>query len=173
MVNYDGVDWDPLNKNIYKIMVLGDSGVGKTHMVQCYVNRKRTLDPVHITSEVMQCEVEEVSIDSVLKYIQVFDTSGVTDEVNDLILPSYYTAMNGFVFVFDLTDEKTFESLRKKWVKDVKEKCNVHAKFVLVGNKVDLEDARIDYEKAKKFAKVKKEWFRKFLSNCCLDGLTD
>ena len=154
--NEDDWNWEDFKDDIFKIMVIGPSGVGKTQMVQCYVNRKRTLDPENTPStETIQCEVEDTRVDSTLKYVQVFDTSGAREEDTDTVAASYYSAMNAFIFVFNLTESaRTLEELTGTWIPEVKAKANVHAKFALIGNKVDREDAEVDYDKAIKFAEV-------------------
>lgn len=144
--------WEEHKDHIYKIMVVGPSYVGKTQLVQCYVNRKRTLDPDYIPTKVLGFESDETSIDCVMKYIHVYDASGNRDDL--IMVESYFSAMNAFVFVFDLSNEQSFQELKDFWVKKVQAKANVHTKYVLVGNKVDKKNARVEFEPAKEFAKV-------------------
>ncbi|KAJ5077382.1 ras-related protein rab-13 [Anaeramoeba ignava] len=65
----------------------------------------------------------------------------------------YLRGSEGVFLVYDVTDEKSFESIEQKWMKDIKQYGNKNVPIVLVGNKCDLEYQRkISKEKGKELA---------------------
>eukprot|EP00826_Nyctotherus_ovalis_P061867 TRINITY_DN8851_c0_g3_i6.p2 TRINITY_DN8851_c0_g3~~TRINITY_DN8851_c0_g3_i6.p2 ORF type:complete len:155 (+),score=36.67 TRINITY_DN8851_c0_g3_i6:146-610(+) len=72
--------------------------------------------------------------------LQIWDTAG--SEVFRSIARSYYKGAAGIVMVFDLGRRATFEDL-KMWLAEVKEAASSTATFILVGNKCDLEESKI------------------------------
>lgn len=136
-------------KNILKVIILGDSGVGKTSLMHRYVNDKysqqykATIGADFLTKEV------ELDGDKVAT-MQVWDTAG--QERFQSLGVAFYRGADCCVLVYDVTNSKSFENI-KSW----KDEFLVHANistpetfpFVILGNKVDVEDSkRVVSEKA-------------------------
>ena len=152
---------DTKAEDVYKIMLVGDSEVGKTKIARCYHHKDRKLEQ-HTPSQAINYETAVETVNGVKKKLRVYDTSG--DDKHGNLLSSYYPGMNGFLLVFDLMEESSFEHLCEKWAKSVKSKCNDHAKFTLVGNKLDCDEYReVDFQRAKDFAEVISTIFHKSL----------
>jgi Ras-related protein Rab-11A len=123
---------------IFKVILLGDSGVGKSTLFErwkndLYVPTTITVG-IEIYSRYYSCEGKVIQI-------QVWDTAG--QEAFRSITRSYYRDAKGALLVYDITKEKTFENI-STWSKDLFDTLDQDVKIpvLLVGNKDDLEDKR-------------------------------
>lgn len=125
-----------------KILLLGDSSVGKTCIFQQYVNKKVDLSTQKPT---IGCDfiAKEIMIDNTTITMQVWDTAG--QEKYQSLGYSYYRGTDCVAFVYDITSRKSFESI-ERWVSGFIEHAapNDPASFpfICVGNKLDLEPQR-------------------------------
>ncbi len=128
-------------KNFLKIVILGDSGVGKTTLLQQYVNQK--VNPHSKPTIGADFSKKEIMIDNSIVNLQIWDTAG--QEKFQSLGYAFYRGADCCALVFDITNQKSFENL-SKW----KEGFIEHAApndpnkfpFVLIGNKVDRENER-------------------------------
>lgn len=138
---------------LYKIVMLGDSGVGKTSLVARLTNPERPLN--HDISATMGIEFDTqmlttASGDKVKA--QIWDTAG-QERFARVLLPTYFRKAKGVILVYDITNAKSFESLSERWMAQL----NDHASSddlakLLVGNKSDLEASReVTKDKAELF----------------------
>jgi Ras-related protein Rab-7A len=125
---------------LLKVIILGDSGVGKTSLMNQYVHRrfsnqyKATIGADFLTKEVM--------IDDRMVTLQIWDTAG--QERFQSLGVAFYRGADSCVLVYDLTDAKSFQHL-ESWM----EEFLTHAAprnpdafpFVVLGNKADLAAA--------------------------------
>jgi len=94
-------------KVLLKVIILGDSGVGKTSLMNQYVNKKfskqykATIGADFLTKEVM--------IDDKLVTMQIWDTAG--QERFQSLGVAFYRGADSCVLVYDITDKKSFDSL--------------------------------------------------------------
>lgn len=122
---------------LYKVVTAGNSGVGKTSILERYVYDR--FDD-HCASTIgVEFFVKRMNIRSgnVVK-IQHWDIAGNPAFSN--ITKAYFRNIDGGILVFDLTNRQTFSDLRN-WMDKIKESVgnNDDIQFVLVGNKCDLE----------------------------------
>ena len=122
----------------FKILLVGDSDVGKTAMVQRYV--KDQFNP-NLRSSV-GLDVELVSMSHADKSIklQIWDTAG--QEKYKAVATAFYRGGLGFMLVYDITKEKSFIGVRD-WLAEIQANALDMAQVVLVGNKADLEGERM------------------------------
>lgn len=120
-----------------KILLIGDSAVGKTSMFQ-YFKSGQVLNNLPPT---MGCEYHIVSQDIDGKIYKFFfwDTAG--QEKYRSIVPQWYRGSKGVVMVFSLTDRNSFNNVTR-WVMDLKNHIDGFS-MVIVGNKADLVDQRV------------------------------
>lgn len=137
---------------LYKIVMLGDSGVGKTSLVARLTNPDRPLN--HDISATMGIEFDTQMLDTPHGKVkaQIWDTAG-QERFARVLLPTYFRKAKGVILVYDITNAKSFESLSERWMAQL----NDHASSddlakLLVGNKSDLETNReVSREKAQQF----------------------
>lgn len=128
-------------KVLLKVIILGDSGVGKTSLMNQYVHKrfsnqyKATIGADFLTKEVM--------IDDRMVTLQIWDTAG--QERFQSLGVAFYRGADSCVLVYDLTDSKSFDTL-ETWM----DEFLIHASprnqesfpFVVLGNKADLPTRR-------------------------------
>jgi len=137
---------------LYKVVMLGDSGVGKTSLVARLTNPDRPIN--HDISATMGIEFDTQMLDTPQGKVkaQIWDTAG-QERFARVLLPTYFRKAKGVILVYDITNAKSFESLSERWMAQL----NDHAASdelakLLVGNKSDLEPNReVPREKAEKF----------------------
>ena len=124
---------------IYKIILIGDSGVGKTNITTRFVDDKfmaesRTTIGIDFKASTFNVNNEEVKA-------QIWDTGG--QERYKCITRSYYQNTSGVIIVFDLTRIDTFNNV-KNWIKDIEKNISDinRLEILIVGNKVDLVNRR-------------------------------
>lgn len=129
-------------KNILKVIILGDSGVGKTSLMHRYVNDKysqqykATIGADFLTKEV-------VLDDDKVARMQVWDTAG--QERFQSLGVAFYRGADCCVLVYDVTNVKSFENI-KSWRDEFLVHANVSSPetfpFVILGNKIDVEESK-------------------------------
>ncbi len=125
---------------LYKVILVGDSGVGKTNIVSRFVDDSFT-DSVRSTIGI-DFQVKVIDTGSEKIKLQIWDTAG--QERFRSISRSYYKYAYGIIVVFDLTNRKSFENI-EKWINDVEtlsEYDLTYIELLLIGNKADLDDKR-------------------------------
>lgn len=139
-------------KVLLKVIILGDSGVGKTALMNQYVNKKfsssykATIGADFLTKEVM--------IDDKLVTLQIWDTAG--QERFQSLGVAFYRGADVCILVYDVTNPKSFDALdswREEFLMQASPPDIENFPFVVLGNKIDREnDRRVPKTKAKKWA---------------------
>ena len=125
----------------YKILVLGESGVGKTSLLLRYCDddfSKSHLPTIGIDFKMKNSFVNEKMIK-----LQIWDTAG--QERFRVITKTYYRAASGIILVYDVTDENSFNKIRI-WMRQIEENAPKTVVKMLVGNKCDMSDRKISLE---------------------------
>ena len=147
----------------YKIMVLGESKVGKTSLIKRYT--KDQFGGVYLTTVGMDFQDKIIEIEDKKVRLQIWDTAGQERFRN--VTKSYFQSSQGLVLVYDITDRESFEKLNF-WVDNIKNNAPENAKFILVGNKCDLANERkVSYEEGENYAK---KFNIKFFESSAKDG---
>lgn len=135
-------------------MLLGEAGVGKTCLVQRFINNVFSDGAMStIGVSFLQRTIETDSGKSVK--LEIWDTAG--QETYRSILPLYYKAAGCVLLTFDLTRKSTFEELKKFWVKQIQQQCDPKVIVVLIGNKCDMNDKRqVEESDARSYAEKRK-----------------
>ncbi|UCD00720.1 MAG: GTP-binding protein [Promethearchaeota archaeon] len=119
---------------LYKICIVGDFRVGKTTLLNQYLEKRFT---PNVTSTIgSNFYVKRIKIPNVKNLItlQIWDLAG--QEHFKWVRHEFYKGAKGIVYVFDLTNRKSFENLTN-WKAEI-EKAIQRFSSVLVGNKLDL-----------------------------------
>jgi len=136
---------------LFKSIVVGDGGVGKTALTLRFSKGFFTED--YKMTIGVDFHVKTISIDAsegpIKCKLQLWDTGG--QERFSSIRPMYYRGSLGTILVFDLTNSASFEHL-PGWVEEVRANIKAEIPVLLVGNKSDLIDQRaVSIEEISKF----------------------
>lgn len=131
-----------------KIVLLGDSGVGKTSLAVRYARGifTKTSNPTIGASFL----TKTIVVDNVKIKQQIWDTAG--QERFRSLAPMYYRGARAAILVYDITLLSTFERVQE-WVRELQASSKEEIVLSLVGNKVDMQEKRaVDFQKAKEYA---------------------
>ena len=134
-----------------KILLIGDSSVGKTCLISKYAIGVFNEDYISTIGFDSRQKEEIINNEKVL--VKIFDTAG--QERFKSITANYLRNAEGVILVYDLTSTESFENL-KFWIESIKNNLgnDEPIPIIIIGNKIDLEDARqINKSVAEKFAK--------------------
>ena len=124
-------------EQLYKIIIVGDSGVGKSNILGRYVNnifKQDTKSTVGVEFASKKIKANGVNIK-----LQIWDTAG--QERYRSITSAYYRGSKGCFIVYDISSAQTFESV-EKWYEEVLKSGEKDISIILIGNKCDLENER-------------------------------
>ena len=127
---------NPLSEIRLKLLILGDSAVGKTSMLLKYTDN--FFPESHLATIGIEFKTKEIKFNDYLIHYKIWDTAG--QERFRAITKSYFRGSNGVIFMYDITKKETFKNV-KDWIKD-SENNNFGFEKILVGNKIDLEQIR-------------------------------
>ena len=122
---------------MFKILLLGDSGVGKSSLLLRYTKNEFISD---LRSTIgVEFALKYLTIDDFQLKVQIWDTAGM--ERYRSITNAYYKGSKGVIVVYDICRQNSFESV-DKWIDDFKSKADDDAVIILIGNKSDLDEKR-------------------------------
>ena len=121
----------------YKFLVLGDQMVGKTSVLERYINR--TFKSNYLLTIGMDKRFKRLEINNVDVDIHITDTAG--QERFRSLTKMFYKGADGILIGFSLTDSKSLESINY-WINEINENCSKDypISLVLFGNKCDDKD---------------------------------
>ena len=122
---------------IFKMILVGDSGVGKTNILSRYVNNEFSESTKSTVGVELGYKIEEVNNTKVK--VQIWDTAG--QERYKSITNTYYKGAKGALIVYDISRKESFLNV-DKWIGDLKEFGEENVCILLIGNKCDLENIR-------------------------------
>lgn len=122
---------------IMKLLLVGDSGVGKSCLLLRFVEDK--FNPSFITTIGIDFKIRTIESKGKKVKLQVWDTAG--QERFRTITTAYYRGAMGIVLIYDVTDARTFENV-ENWYQTVTQHANDDAQIFLVGNKSDDDENR-------------------------------
>ena len=136
----------------FKMSLIGDSGVGKTNILNRYINNTFSETTKSTVGVELGTKVEEYNNTKIK--VQIWDTAG--QERYKSITKTYYKGAKGAFIVYDITKKDSFKNI-DKWIQDLREFGEDDAVILIVGNKCDLEENReVTTEEVKKKAEVYK-----------------
>ena len=135
----------------YKIMVIGESKVGKTSLIKRYT--KDEFGGVYLTTVGVDFQDKIIEIENKKVRLQVWDSAGQERFRN--VTKKYFQSTNGLLVVYDITDKESFKKIGF-WLDSIKNYAPENAKYILVGNKCDLDNERkVSFEEGENYAKEK------------------
>ena len=134
-----------------KLAVLGQTLVGKSALTYRFISDKFPTE--HDTTIEDQYKIN-TTIDEQNCRLEILDTAGQDDYQS--MLDTWINFAEGFVLVYSIDDRESFESLKDKYDRVVKNKSDDVYSVIIVGNKCDLEDKRkVTKEEGESYAKSK------------------
>ncbi|XP_071725577.1 ras-related protein RABA2a-like [Rutidosis leptorrhynchoides] len=133
---------------LFKVVLIGDSGVGKSNLLSRFTRNEFCLESkstigVEFATRTLQVEGKTVKA-------QIWDTAG--QERYRAITSAYYRGALGALLVYDVTKPTTFENV-KRWLKELRDHADSNIVIMLIGNKTDLKHLRaVSTEDAQIFA---------------------
>lgn len=122
---------------LYKILIIGDSAVGKSSILLQFSDQ--TFSDNYVSTIGVDFKIRTLDVDGKQVKLQIWDTAG--QERFQSIVANYYHGSHAIALVYDITDRKSFDNLRK-WVSDVDRLANKQVCRIIVGNKTDLSEKR-------------------------------
>ena len=134
---------------VYKVLLLGDSTVGKTCVLLKYTDK--IFQETHMMTIGLDYRLKVMQLQSGKEIkLQIWDTAG-QDRFRS-ITKNYYKGSHGIILIYDVTSLKTFENV-KSWVSQIHEEISDKVVIYLVANKIDMDDLRkVTKEEGKKLA---------------------
>lgn len=136
---------------LVKLVIIGDTAVGKTNILLRYVNEEYKM--THITTIGVDFKIKTLNIDSTKIKMQIWDTAG--QERFKTITETYYKGAAGVVLVYSVTEKKTFASL-ENWIKQINQSQPESMCKIIVGNKADCKEGERQVSRAEGEALAKK-----------------
>lgn len=132
----------------YKLLLVGDSAVGKTSLIKVYKNQ----EPTTYLPPTLGCEYHIITQTINNKQIKllIWDTAG--QERFRSISKSWYRNSKGVLIIFSVIDRKSFDNIRR-WMDDLVNEIS-NFSLIIVGNKTDLREKRVvSYEEGVEIAR--------------------
>lgn len=138
---------------VLKVCICGDSSVGKTSLINQYIEEKFEEDyrPT-LGANLLRKDVDfEHEGEKFHCRLVLWDLAG--QEKYEMVRSLYYQGCLGAFLVYDITRNDTFDSITNVWLTDFKNNAKKEASYIVLGNKVDLKDDRqVSTEKGKSLA---------------------
>merc|ERR1719343_986023 len=140
--------------HLYKVVLVGDATVGKTHLLARYIKGQLPKAPTATIGVEFATRTVALELGGTVK-AQIWDTAG--QERYRAITSAHYRRAVGALLVYDITKQSTFQNCQK-WMEELRQNAEPDVVIMLVGNKVDLceqdDNARqVYYDAAAEFAR--------------------
>ncbi|XP_020178609.1 ras-related protein RABC2a isoform X2 [Aegilops tauschii subsp. strangulata] len=125
----------------FKVLLIGDSAVGKSSLLVSFVSAAPTDDDISPTIGV-DFKIKFLTVGDKKLKLTIWDTAG--QERFRTITSSYYRGAHGIILVYDVTKRQSFTNLADVWAKEIElHSTNKECVKMLVGNKVDKDEDRM------------------------------
>ena len=132
----------------YKIILLGDTSVGKTSLILRFCDS--TFNEVLISTIGVDTKTKYVRFNGKKIELEIWDTAG--QERYKSLAKNSFQGADGIILMYDITKKTTFNNI-KHWYNDINEAIDItKIALVIVGNKSDLPDREVTKEISEKFS---------------------
>ncbi|KAK4122594.1 ras-domain-containing protein [Parathielavia appendiculata] len=133
---------------LFKVVLIGDSGVGKSNLLSRFTRNEFNLDSKSTIG--VEFATRSIQIDNKTIKAQIWDTAG--QERYRAITSAYYRGAVGALLVYDISKSLSFENVTR-WLKELRDHADSNIVIMLVGNKTDQRHLRaVPTEDGKNFA---------------------
>ena len=141
---------DDNNTEILKIVLIGESGVGKTSIISQFIDQIFQEDQQSTIGGTFCSKTIRCSNGKILKF-EIWDTAG--QEKYRSVTKMFYKDADAAILVYDITNPFSYEELQKYWVQQVKECSSQNIIIAIIANKSDLIDLeKVDEGEARNYA---------------------
>lgn len=128
-----------------KLLMIGDSNVGKTSILTQYVSNRFSDD--FTTTIGIDFHIKRITVNNKIVKLQLWDTAG--QERFRAVTIGYFRGAQGALVVYDVTNRESFNNI-KKWMEDIYKNCYKDIIIFLVGNKIDeIQNREVSKEEGK------------------------
>ncbi|KAL8140428.1 hypothetical protein V2J09_006449 [Rumex salicifolius] len=140
---------------LFKVVLIGDSGVGKSNLLTRFTRNEFSLESKSTIG--VEFATRSIRVDEKVIKAQIWDTAG--QERYRAITSAYYRGAVGALLVYDVTRNVTFENV-ERWLKELRDHTDSSIVVMLVANKADLRHLRaVPTDAGKEFAEREKTCF--------------
>jgi small GTP-binding protein len=150
---------------VYKVLLLGDSTVGKTCFLLRYCDNN--FEEAHLSTIGLDYRLKTMTLNNGKKIkLQIWDTAG--QDKYRAITKNYYKGAHGIILIYDVTNYETYENV-KNWITQIKDEASQNVVIYLAGNKIDVkeENRAVKTENGQKIAE---EFNLKFYETSAKNG---
>ncbi|KAK3003021.1 hypothetical protein RJ639_020187 [Escallonia herrerae] len=154
MSNFHG-DFNQKIDYVFKIVLIGDSAVGKSQLLSRFARNEFSLDSKATIG--VEFQTRTLVIDHKTVKAQIWDTAG--QERYRAVTSAYYRGAVGAMLVYDMTKRQSFDHIAR-WLEELRGHADKNIVIMLVGNKSDLGTLRaVPTEDAKEFSQRENLYF--------------
>ena len=138
---------EPKDMLTFKIIIIGNSGVGKTSITtsavkNVFINDYKSTIGMEIFSLYLKVNDKPIKL-------QIWDTCG--QEIYRSLIKNFYRNSSLAIIVYSIDKKNSFKDINL-WIKEIRVNSSPDIKIVLIGNKSDLDkDRQVSYEEGKKY----------------------
>jgi len=132
---------------LIKLLVIGDSGIGKTCLLLRFADD--TFTTSHLPTIGVDFKIKTIEVDRKQVKLQIWDTAG--QERYRTITQTYYKGAMGIIIAYDCTDEESFSNV-PMWLEQIRNHADEEVRKVLIANKCDRPDRKVNTEQGQALA---------------------
>ncbi|XP_031102533.1 ras-related protein RABA4d [Ipomoea triloba] len=155
MTNLYGADFNKQIDYVFKVVLIGDSAVGKSQLLARFARNEFSLDSKATIG--VEFQTKTLIIDQKTVKAQIWDTAG--QERYRAVTSAYYRGAVGAMLVYDMTKRQSFDHMAR-WLEELRSHADKNIVIMLIGNKCDLGSLRaVPVEDAQEFAERENLFF--------------
>lgn len=132
---------------LFKLLLIGDSGVGKTSIL--FKFSEDTFSSAFISTIGIDFKIRTIEVDGKRIKLQVWDTAG--QERFRTITTAYYRGAMGIMLVYDVSNVKSFDNI-SNWIRNIEMHATQDVELMILGNKCDVVEKRVSKERGEQLA---------------------
>jgi len=133
---------------LFKVVLIGDSGVGKTRLLLNYFGEDTGSDST-VSTIGLDIKFKTIKLEGKVIKLHVWDTAG--QERYKAVTPNVFRSAHGILVVYDVSNKQSFTNV-KTWMEMIERHANENITVVLVGNKSDLGERQVSFIEGERLA---------------------
>ncbi|XP_050420799.1 ras-related protein Rab-11A isoform X2 [Adelges cooleyi] len=135
---------------LFKVVLIGDSGVGKSNLLARFTRNEFNLESKSTIG--VEFATRSIKVNKKVIKAQIWDTAG--QERYRAITSAYYRGAVGALLVYDIAKQLTYQNV-ERWLSELRDHADQNIVIMLVGNKSDLRHLRaVPSDEARAFAEA-------------------